>query len=128
MATISFCQIKGKNKENREIGRKKYEFVESLIHKDLTFWLLVLHFTHSAESSNIKDTLPNLEDFSRAIYTVDIGQNDIHFALTTMTEEKALASIPNIIDQFSMSIEVLILLKLKFFQCSIHKLKLNYIK
>ncbi|XP_071926433.1 GDSL esterase/lipase At3g26430-like [Coffea arabica] len=60
---------------------------------------------NQSKTASIINTLPDPEDFSRAIYTVDIGQNDLHFALTTMKDKQVQAFISGIIDQFSWSIE-----------------------
>ncbi|XP_074310005.1 GDSL esterase/lipase At3g26430-like isoform X3 [Silene latifolia] len=46
--------------------------------------------------------LPKPEDFSRALYTFDIGQNDLNVA-----GDQAYKSLPDLIDRFSLSIEVL---------------------
>ncbi|TXG56196.1 hypothetical protein EZV62_017509 [Acer yangbiense] len=43
---------------------------------------------------------PGLEDFSKGLYTLDSGQNDLHFWLTSTSEEQAKASVPSIINQF----------------------------
>ncbi|KAH7570373.1 hypothetical protein JRO89_XS05G0094400 [Xanthoceras sorbifolium] len=64
-------------------------------------------FYNQAKSSQIKSTFPRMEDFSKALYTLDSGQNDLHFWLTTIGEEQAKASIPSIINQFAMAIEKL---------------------
>ncbi|XP_074310004.1 GDSL esterase/lipase At3g26430-like isoform X2 [Silene latifolia] len=46
--------------------------------------------------------LPKPEDFSRALYTFDIGQNDLNVA-----GDQAYKSLPDLIDRFSLSIEQL---------------------
>ncbi|XP_065875524.1 GDSL esterase/lipase At5g14450-like [Euphorbia lathyris] len=52
--------------------------------------------------------LPRPEDFSKALYTLDCGQNDLDFWLETMMDEqKVVASIPNIINQFALAIKEL---------------------
>ncbi|KAJ9176305.1 hypothetical protein P3X46_011635 [Hevea brasiliensis] len=52
--------------------------------------------------------LPGPEDFSKALYTLDCGQNDLHFGLISMIdEEKVVASIPSLINQFAIAIEKL---------------------
>ncbi|WCJ38568.1 GDSL esterase/lipase At5g14450 [Euphorbia peplus] len=52
--------------------------------------------------------LPRPEDFSNALYTLDCGQNDLDFWLETMMDEqKVVASIPNIINQFALAIKEL---------------------
>ncbi|KNA25712.1 hypothetical protein SOVF_003330 [Spinacia oleracea] len=55
----------------------------------------------------IKYRLSRLEDFSKALYTFDIGQNDIHHALTTTTEDEARKSIPDLVYQFPFAIKKL---------------------
>ncbi|KAI9169342.1 hypothetical protein LWI28_010899 [Acer negundo] len=57
------------------------------------------------KSKQIKSTLPRPEDFSKALYTLDCGQNDLHFGLTSMSEEQTKASIPNIINHFATAVE-----------------------
>ncbi|XP_041011072.1 GDSL esterase/lipase At5g14450-like isoform X2 [Juglans microcarpa x Juglans regia] len=59
------------------------------------------------EGRNSYTSLPRLEDFSKALYTLDIGQNDLHFGFSSMTEKQLLESIPNIINQFSQAVEKL---------------------
>ena len=54
----------------------------------------------------MKSSLPRPEDFSKALYTMDIGQTDLHAGLKLVTEEQVEASIPGLIDQFAQVIEV----------------------
>lgn len=60
-----------------------------------------------AKSSDIKSKLPKPEDFSRALYMMDSGQNDIHYGLKFMTEEEVKKSIPKITSQFKVAVEEL---------------------
>lgn len=60
-----------------------------------------------AKSSYIENSLPRPEDFSKALYTLDIGQNDLHAALKSMTEKQVLASLSNIINLFALAVEQL---------------------
>ncbi|XAR48117.1 Alpha-L-fucosidase [Bertholletia excelsa] len=61
---------------------------------------------NQAERSNAKSFLPRPEDFSKALYTVDIGQNDLHAGLiSNKTEEQVQASIPSILYQFAEAVE-----------------------
>lgn len=68
-----------------------------------------------ASSLDIKRRLPKLEDFSRALYTLDIGQNDLHNALVTMTEDQVQKLIPELITQFASAIERLYQLGARIF-------------
>lgn len=40
------------------------------------------------------------------MYTLDIGQNDLHGGFWSITEKQVLASIPKIINQFAQAVEV----------------------
>ncbi|KAI3435163.1 Lipase_GDSL domain-containing protein [Psidium guajava] len=60
---------------------------------------------HADKSYYAKSSLPRPEDFSKALYTLDIGQNDLHAALSSMTEKQALASIPSMMNKFSVAVE-----------------------
>ncbi|KAF8017540.1 hypothetical protein BT93_H2654 [Corymbia citriodora subsp. variegata] len=60
---------------------------------------------HAGKSDYAKSSLPRPEDFSKALYTMDIGQNDFHAALKSMTEKQALASIPNMLNEFAVAVE-----------------------
>ncbi|XP_071724905.1 GDSL esterase/lipase At3g27950-like [Rutidosis leptorrhynchoides] len=59
------------------------------------------------KGSHIRSSLPRPKDFSKALYSIDIGQNDVHFGLTTMEEEQVKASFPNIINRFASLIQEL---------------------
>ncbi|KAK9675519.1 hypothetical protein RND81_11G012100 [Saponaria officinalis] len=52
-----------------------------------------------------KKQLSRVEEFPKALYTFDIGQNDIHHALTYSTKDQARKSIPELIDVFASAIE-----------------------
>ncbi|PWA34427.1 GDSL esterase/lipase [Artemisia annua] len=58
-------------------------------------------------SSEIKDRLPRYEDYSRALYTFDIGQNDIHAGIIYMKEDQAKTYIPTMISEFASVVEKL---------------------
>jgi len=53
-----------------------------------------------------KFDLPMPEDFSKALYTIDIGQNDLHFKLITVTLTEVFDYIPDLVNQTSLAIEV----------------------
>ncbi|KAK9277520.1 hypothetical protein L1049_007064 [Liquidambar formosana] len=62
---------------------------------------------NQAKSSYNKISLPRPEDFSKALYMLDIGQNDLHAGFRSMTEEQVQASIPNITNPFALAVEKL---------------------
>ncbi|KAJ4960694.1 hypothetical protein NE237_020604 [Protea cynaroides] len=59
----------------------------------------------AGKSVACKNDLPRPEDFSKALYTFDIGQNDLSFGFQNMTEDQVRASVPDILDQFSWAIQ-----------------------
>ncbi|KAK9117134.1 hypothetical protein Sjap_016081 [Stephania japonica] len=54
-----------------------------------------------------KVTLPSPEDFSSALYTFDIGQNDLSFGFQHTTEDQVRASIPDILQHLITTIQQL---------------------
>ncbi|KAI7727333.1 hypothetical protein M8C21_027605 [Ambrosia artemisiifolia] len=61
----------------------------------------------SEKSTEIKDRLPRPEDYTQALYTFDIGQNDLHAGITSMNEEEVMKCIPDIINLLSSTVEKL---------------------
>ncbi|WOH16593.1 hypothetical protein DCAR_0936151 [Daucus carota subsp. sativus] len=58
-----------------------------------------------AKNSYHKSGLPRPEDFSKALYTMDTGQNDLHAGITSMRVEEVQKHIPNIINEFSLNVK-----------------------
>ena len=51
--------------------------------------------------------MPEAEDFSRALYTFDIGQNDLTSGyFLNMTTDEVRAYVPELLDQFKTIIKV----------------------
>nr|XP_027187439.1 GDSL esterase/lipase At3g27950 isoform X3 [Cicer arietinum] len=55
----------------------------------------------------LRSGLPRNEDFSKALYTIDIGQNDLAIGLQHTSEEEVKSSIPEILNQFSQAVKQL---------------------
>ncbi|GMJ13235.1 hypothetical protein like AT5G14450 [Hibiscus trionum] len=68
-----------------------------------------------AKNLAFMDRLPRPEEFSKALYILDCGQNDLCYGLATTTEEHVKASIPDIISQLAMAIERLFQQGARFF-------------
>ncbi|EEF32344.1 GDSL esterase/lipase At5g14450 [Ricinus communis] len=66
-----------------------------------------LELYNQGRSSYVVNSLPRPEDFSKALYTLDIGQNDLHSGFGSMTEKQVLESIPGIINHFAQAVEKL---------------------
>lgn len=62
-------------------------------------------FWYLENSTSDKSRLPKPEEFSKALYTIDIGQNDIAGILQKGKQE-IQATIPFLIAQFSAQIRV----------------------
>ncbi|XP_062162675.1 GDSL esterase/lipase At3g27950-like isoform X1 [Alnus glutinosa] len=54
-----------------------------------------------------KSFLPRPKDFSNALYTIDIGQNDLSYGFQHTTIEQVRLSIPNILSQFFQAVHQL---------------------
>ena len=60
----------------------------------------------SGRSRYAWNNLPAPEDFSKALYTFDIGQNDLDAGFKSMTEKQVIESIPGIIGQLAQAVQV----------------------
>jgi len=60
----------------------------------------------SGTELSFKNNIPRPNDFSRALYTFDIGQNDLAYGFQHTSEEQVRESIPNILRNFSQLIQV----------------------
>ncbi|KAK2636597.1 hypothetical protein Ddye_031389 [Dipteronia dyeriana] len=58
-------------------------------------------------SSYIRNSLPRPDDFSKALYTFDIGQNDLQSGLKLMTEEPLKESVSGITNRLVQAVETL---------------------
>ncbi|KAL6983783.1 hypothetical protein U1Q18_017159 [Sarracenia purpurea var. burkii] len=66
-----------------------------------------LELYNQGKSSYAKSSLPRPEDFAKALYTIDTGQNDLHAGLLSMTVEQLQNSIPNLMYSFTWVLEEL---------------------
>jgi len=56
---------------------------------------------------SLKSGLPRPEDFSTALYTIDIGLNDLAFGFNNTSEEQVQRSFPEILGNFSKGVKVI---------------------
>lgn len=68
--------------------------------------ILIDAFWTTGTTAPFKTDLPRPRDFSRALYTIDIGQNDLAYGFQHTNEAQVLASIPDILKQFSAAVKV----------------------
>ncbi|KAL9248068.1 hypothetical protein vseg_021430 [Gypsophila vaccaria] len=67
----------------------------------------VLELYKQGTTSDLENRLPKPEDFSKALYTMDMGQNDIDLIITMEEGDQANESLPAIVDAFGLAIEQL---------------------
>ena len=60
----------------------------------------------AAIDDSIRSTLPVPEEFSKALFTIDIGQNDLSAGFRKMTNDQFRKAIPDIINEFATAVEV----------------------
>ncbi|MBA0733249.1 hypothetical protein Gogos_017284, partial [Gossypium gossypioides] len=66
---------------------------------------------NQAKDPSEKDKLPIPEDFSKALYTFDIGQNDLSVGFRKLSFDQLRASIPDIINQLASAVHVCFVLR-----------------
>ncbi|XP_020680858.1 GDSL esterase/lipase At3g26430 [Dendrobium catenatum] len=79
---------------------------------DVQTWQLTQFKSRSqffySQGAVFRDLLPNEEYFSKALYTFDIGQNDLTAGyFLGMTTEEVKENIPDILDQFAVAIKTI---------------------
>ncbi|GKV37304.1 hypothetical protein SLEP1_g45346 [Rubroshorea leprosula] len=62
---------------------------------------------HKGRIPPFESNLPRPEDFPKALYTFDIGQNDLAYGFQHTTEKEVRASIPNLLNQLSEAVHLL---------------------
>ncbi|XP_057983249.1 GDSL esterase/lipase At3g27950 [Malania oleifera] len=65
------------------------------------------HLKSRRKSPPFKSVLPRPSEFSKALYTFDIGQNDLAYGFQHTSEVQVRASIPDILNQFSEAVHQL---------------------
>ncbi|KAK4477362.1 hypothetical protein RD792_016583 [Penstemon davidsonii] len=59
---------------------------------------------HQANNHLEKSKLPRPQDFSKALYTIDIGQNDLVIGFRKLTMPQLRGAIPDTVDQFAAAV------------------------
>ncbi|PIA33680.1 hypothetical protein AQUCO_04000028v1 [Aquilegia coerulea] len=62
-------------------------------------------YKQGAKNPSDKAHLPNPDEFSNALYTFDIGINDLSHVIGKVPNDQALAIIPDMIQQYSVAIQ-----------------------
>ncbi|XWS44105.1 hypothetical protein CRYUN_Cryun15aG0016200 [Craigia yunnanensis] len=60
---------------------------------------------NQAKDPSEKDKLPRPEDFAKALYTIDVGQNDLSVGFRTMSFDQLRAAMPDIINQLASAVQ-----------------------
>ncbi|XP_031383994.1 GDSL esterase/lipase At3g27950 isoform X2 [Punica granatum] len=66
-----------------------------------------LYIQFQQKNQELINRLPRPREFSEALYTFDIGQNDLAYGFQHMTEKRVRASVPDILMQFSQAVHQL---------------------
>ncbi|XP_061365619.1 GDSL esterase/lipase At3g27950-like [Gastrolobium bilobum] len=77
--------------------------------RQFKFRTMALYNQSSNNSADacFKSRLPKSMDFSKALYTLDIGQNDLSFGFMNSDQHPVRASIPDILTKFSQGVQKL---------------------
>ena len=86
----------------------KIKFLRPFVFLTLLFLFLfyLLLWSGAAKTPYEKSRLPNQEDFAKALYTFDIGQNDLSVGFRKLSSEQLLAALPDIANQLAKAVEV----------------------
>ena len=68
--------------------------------------MICLRYSSPAKLASRRRKLPRPEDFSKALYILDIGQNDISSGLSKPEEELQAAYIPELVNKLSAAVQV----------------------
>ncbi|KAH7577283.1 hypothetical protein ACOSP7_001867 [Xanthoceras sorbifolium] len=60
---------------------------------------------NEAKNEPDRDKLPKQEDFAKALYTFDIGQNDLSVGIRTMNFDQLRAAMPDIVNQLASAVQ-----------------------
>ncbi|XP_022152152.1 GDSL esterase/lipase At5g14450-like, partial [Momordica charantia] len=60
---------------------------------------------NQAKNPSERDKLPRPEDFSKALYTFDIGQNDLSVGFRKLSTDQLHAALPDIVNQFASAVQ-----------------------
>ncbi|PON36615.1 Lipase [Parasponia andersonii] len=62
-------------------------------------------YEQAAKTPSERSKLPNPEEFSKALYTFDIGQNDLSVGFRKLSSEQQLAALPDIVNQLAKAVQ-----------------------
>ncbi|CAI0455209.1 unnamed protein product [Linum tenue] len=96
------------------IGKKKTETKSSMLKKyrgysPFHLGVQISQFKQfKARTNRLRNqrNLPRAMEFSKALYTFDIGQNDLAYGFQHSSEEDVWKSIPDILSQFAEAVKV----------------------
>ncbi|KAF4385862.1 hypothetical protein F8388_010418, partial [Cannabis sativa] len=62
-------------------------------------------YERAAKTPSERSKLPNPDEFSKALYTFDIGQNDLSVGFRKLSSEQLLAALPDIVNQLAKAVQ-----------------------
>lgn len=60
----------------------------------------------AAKNPSDRSNLPRPEEFSKALYTFDIGQNDLSVGFRKLSVDQLRAALPDIVNQLASAVQV----------------------
>lgn len=85
------------------------EFCHNLLHENVNFSLIcsfIFLNDTSARTESRRSRLPRPIDFSTALYTFDIGQDDITHGLRKLGAPQLRTALPDIVNQLATAVTV----------------------
>ncbi|RDY06438.1 GDSL esterase/lipase, partial [Mucuna pruriens] len=94
----------------RQIGFSAIFFglqISQFIHFKSRTIALYNQSSHNRADAPLKSRLPKSMDFSNALYTIDIGQNDLSFGFMFSDPQSLRSTLPDMLSQFSQGLQQL---------------------
>jgi phospholipase/lecithinase/hemolysin len=96
--------IRRQNETIFEYGISPFSLDVQIWHYD-QFKVRTSDLYNQAKQPADRSKLPRPEDFSKALYTFDIGQNDLSVAFRKMSNEQLRAAMPDIVNQLAAAVQ-----------------------
>ncbi|WRX20840.1 GDSL lipase/esterase - like 10 [Theobroma cacao] len=96
--------IRRQNETIFEYGISPFALDMQIVQFD-QFKARTIEMYNQAKDPSEKDKLPRPEDFAKALYTFDIGQNDLSVGFRKMSFDQLRAAMPDIINQLGSAVQ-----------------------
>ncbi|KAA8530174.1 hypothetical protein F0562_004883 [Nyssa sinensis] len=96
--------IRRQNETIFENGISPFSLDIQIVHYD-QFKARTADLYDQVKEPSDRSKLPRPEDFSKALYTFDIGQNDLSVAFRKLSNQQLREAIPDIVNQFAAAVQ-----------------------